>query len=70
VRGIPLGRTEPTVLYPGEIPDDHRLLDRDGIRKLNFLDFRPPTLAGRHGRGLPNIRLDQALEFLIGDFLS
>lgn len=70
VRGIPLGRTEPTVLYPGEIPDDHRLLDRDGARKLNFLEFRPPTLAGRHGRGLPNIRLDQALEFLIGDFLS
>ncbi|EWY38135.1 ATP/GTP-binding protein [Skermanella stibiiresistens SB22] len=70
VRGIPLGRTEPTVLYPGEIPDDHRLLDQDGARRLNFLNFRPPALTARQGRGLPNIRLDQALEFLIGDFLT
>src|SRR3954468_1332553 len=70
VRGIPLGRTEPTVLYPGEIPDDPRELNRDSTRRLNFLEFRPPTLVGRHGRGLPNIRLDQALEFLIGDFAS
>ena len=70
VRGIPIGRTEPTVLYPGEIPDDHRLLTDDGVRRLNFLDFRPPLLSARQGRGLPNIRLDQALDFLIGDFLS
>jgi len=70
VRGIPLGRTEPTVLYPGEIPDDHRLLERNGGRRLNFLEFRPPSLTARQGRGLPNIRLDQALEFLIGDYLA
>ena len=69
VRGIPLGRTEPTVSIRARSPTTPGAGPRR-YPQLNFLEFRPPTLVGRHGRGLPNIRLDQALEFLVGDFLS
>jgi len=68
VRGIPLGRTEPTVLFPGELPDDLVKLDGPNPPPHRFLAFNPPH--GLDGRGLPNIRMDQAIEFLLGDRLA
>lgn len=70
VRGIPLGRTEPTVLFPGSVPSDRTELPAVADGRFGFLDFRPPAGLARDGRGLPNIRLDQALQFLIGDYLA
>ena len=39
---------------------------------FRFLRFRPPRLAteGENGAALPHIRLDRALQFLIGDRLQ
>lgn len=67
VRGVPMGRDRPTVLFPGEFPrelDPSRVAEAGGLR---FVDFRPPSGMGSDPLGPPHIRLDQALEFLIGD---
>jgi uncharacterized protein len=70
VRGVPLGRDKPTVLYPGDIPEDMGALAAADARAYRFLSFRPPDGVGGDPRGLPHIRLDQALQFLVGDRLS
>lgn len=70
IQGIPLGRTEPVVLFPGELPDSHLGIGAAVTDRFRFTDFQPPPELGRDGRGLPNIRLDQTLEFLIGDRLT
>jgi predicted YcjX-like family ATPase len=70
--------------FPGDLPDDPQsLFDRDGAFKglsstgldnadYRFLRFRPPALEqGPDGvPSLPHIRLDRALQFLIGDKLQ
>jgi len=59
-------------IFPGELPDDPRTVLDGGVPpgSLRFPRFRPPparaALPGRPMR-LPHIRLDRALEFLIGD---
>lgn len=70
VQGIPLGREKPVVVFPGEVPASHHEIGADAAGRFNFTDFRPPPGLGRDGRGLPNIRLDKALEFLVGDRLA
>ena len=67
VRGIPLGRTEPTVLYPGEIPDDYRLWT--AMVSASSTSWNSGRRHWPDGMGGPAPSLDQALEFLIGDFL-
>ncbi|MBB3949591.1 YcjX family protein [Aureimonas jatrophae] len=71
------GETE-TAVFPGDLPEDvSRLLkaDESGDRldPLTFVRFRPPRLE-RNEAGLklslPHIRLDRALQFLIGDKLA
>ncbi|MDA9528648.1 YcjX family protein [Bradyrhizobium sp. CCBAU 25338] len=77
------GNTE-VATFPGDLPVDPEPLfnDTDAFRGLSteaaetsdfrFLRFRPPKLE-REGNGepaLPHIRLDRALQFLIGDKLS
>ena len=62
-------------LYPGELPEIPTLfLDGDRrIEPVRFLKFRPPVPAVAHAGGLaplPHIRLDSALEFLLGDRLN
>ncbi|MGL5136681.1 MAG: YcjX family protein, partial [Beijerinckiaceae bacterium] len=58
-------------LYPGELPDDPAAALSGGL-DLRFMRFRPP-MAERTADGrlkpLPQIRLDRALQFLIGDRL-
>jgi predicted YcjX-like family ATPase len=72
------GETE-VASFPGDLPDDPAALF-DGFKGLTashetdyrFLRFRPP--AGEPGRTetptLPHIRLDRALQFLLGDRLA
>ncbi|MFC7332842.1 YcjX family protein [Rhodocista pekingensis] len=70
VQGVPAGRTEQAVIFPGEIPASHHDVGPTGEGRFNFLPFLPPQGLGRDGRGLPNIRIDQALQFLVGDRLA
>jgi uncharacterized protein len=76
------GDTE-VATFPGDLPaDPEALFDGAGFRGLSsspadksdfrFLRFRPPPLE-RDGAGepaLPHIRLDRALQFLLGDRLQ
>ena len=77
------GETE-IALFPGDLPSDPedifelpgptdaRELQEEAIA-LRFLRFRPPHLEGTAEGltlSLPHIRLDQTLEFLIGDKLA
>ncbi|WP_156381500.1 YcjX family protein [Aurantimonas sp. Leaf443] len=69
------GRTE-TAIFPGDLPADPRRLFGAGHRPreaVNFVRFKPPRLE-RDAEGLtlslPHIRLDRALEFLLGDKLT
>ncbi|CAA9341722.1 MAG: Amino acid regulated cytosolic protein [uncultured Microvirga sp.] len=61
-------------IFPGELPERPQAVLEGAVPpgSLRFPRFRPPRLApdagGRPGR-LPFIRLDRALEFLIGDRL-
>ena len=67
------GKAE-AALFPGDLPEDPALAIEPpaGGLDLRFLRFRPPR-PERHADGrlkpLPHIRLDRALDFLIGDRL-
>jgi predicted YcjX-like family ATPase len=68
------GRTEAAV-FPGDLPDDPAsLLDAPAAGAVHFPRFRPPRLAPDAGSGeapvLPHIRLDRAMDFLLGDRLA
>jgi uncharacterized protein len=76
------GETE-VATFPGDLPaDPEALFKGDGFRGLasapsdkadyRFLRFRPPKLERDDGAepALPHIRLDRALQFLIGDRLQ
>ncbi|MEW9805412.1 YcjX family protein [Mesorhizobium sp. ZMM04-5] len=70
------GKTE-TAIFPGDLPANLDSIFEDGDRQLappiRFVRFRPPKLE-RDAAGLklslPHIRLDRALQFLIGDRLA
>ncbi len=62
-------------VFPGELPaDPASVFEGDGLalpepdNDLRFVKFRPPILP--RGRPAPQIRLDRALQFLIGDRLA
>ncbi|HZA02859.1 MAG TPA: YcjX family protein [Hyphomicrobiaceae bacterium] len=72
------GRTE-VAIFPGDLPADLRsMLERSESAADNwnvrFVRFRPPRLANSRGNGelhpWPHIRLDRALDYLIGDRLA
>jgi uncharacterized protein len=75
------GETE-VATFPGDLPADPEELFKGGFRGLStsaadkadyrFLRFRPPKLEreGDEEPALPHIRLDRALQFLIGDRLQ
>ncbi len=76
------GNTE-VATFPGDLPaDPQQLFGQGGFRGLagnnsektdfRFLRFRPPPLerVGPEVSALPHIRLDRALQFLIGDRLQ
>ena len=67
IKGIPIDADKPIALFPGEVPTDVLMPEEWVEGRFHFLEFKPPRLANIHGRGLPHIRLDRALEFLLGD---
>jgi predicted YcjX-like family ATPase len=61
------GETE-AAIFPGDLPaDPEEALRGDLEGALHFVKFRPPLTVGR---SFPHIRLDRALEFLLGDRFS
>jgi predicted YcjX-like family ATPase len=71
------GKTE-IAMFPGDLPENPESLFEAGPSQntgagVRFVRFRPPRL-DRTAEGvtlsLPHIRLDRALEFLIGDYLA
>lgn len=77
VRGTLLESGKEAAFYPGELPaDPSHLLNPARQGADNWLDhdyqimrFAPAKLSLRPGDGPPHIRLDRAVEFLIGDRL-
>jgi predicted YcjX-like family ATPase len=77
VKGRLLSTGRPAVMYPGALPaDPARVLSPARAGAARWLDaeygvmcFAPARLALRPGEGPPHIRLDRAVEFLIGDRL-
>jgi hypothetical protein len=68
------GKTE-IALFPGDLPDDPSAIFAPGATTggVRFVRFRPPELqvtAEGIKLSLPHIRLDRALQFLIGDQLA
>ncbi|CAH1665581.1 YcjX family GTP-binding protein [Chelatococcus asaccharovorans] len=68
------GETE-AAIFPGELPDNPETVFSGAVPSgaLRFPRFRPPRRARDHGgrlAPLPHIRLDRALEFLLGDRLA
>ncbi|MCP8883538.1 YcjX family protein [Devosia sp. XJ19-1] len=67
------GKTE-IALFPGDLPERPDSLFEDGQPvSLNFLRFTPPQKLDRNAAGdvvLPHIRLDRALDYLIGDWMA
>ena len=67
------GATE-TAVFPGDLPADaSAIFKSEGVSPIRFVRFRPPKLE-RSAVGLtlslPHIRLDRALQFLLGDRLA
>ena len=77
VRGILQSTGKPALMYPGALPSDpSRLLSpaREGAESwldadYHLMTFAPARLTLKPGEGPPHIRLDRAVEFLIGDQL-
>lgn len=62
---------EEVAFFPGDLPDSPERAFADPPLRLRFIGFRPPLRAKEEPEaGLPSIRLDRALEFLIGDALA
>jgi uncharacterized protein len=67
---------EEFAVFPGDLPDDPKqalLGAGQAFQDLNIVRFRPPAakrLPGGNPAPLPNIRLDRALQVLIGDRLA
>ena len=77
VRGTLLETGKQAAFYPGDLPEDPGALLRpaqDGAQTWLDVDFEamrfaPAVQSPRPGFGPPHIRLDRALQFLIGDRL-
>lgn len=69
------GKSE-TAVFPGDLPtdpDEALVPGGDGSDLIRFVRFRPPKLektAEGLSLSLPHIRLDRALQFLLGDRLA
>jgi predicted YcjX-like family ATPase len=70
VRGRLKGEARETVLFPGEIPPDLPAEEDWRADRFRFRDFAPRPLDLHGGSDRPqHIRLDQALDILLGDRL-
>jgi len=76
IDGVTYNGRDEIAVFPGDLPKDPQDLFNSGNHDANgvrFIKFRPPRLE-RSATGatlsLPHIRLDRALEFLLGDKLA
>lgn len=70
IRGLLKGERRETVLFPGEIPPDLPIDEDWAEGRFRFRDFAPRRLR-QNGNDQPrHIRLDQALDVLLGDRLT
>ncbi|HEX5079711.1 MAG TPA: YcjX family protein [Geminicoccaceae bacterium] len=69
VRGVLKGENRETVLFPGEIPPELPADDDWRADRFRFRDFAPRRLVLQGADKPQHIRLDQALEVLLGDRL-
>ncbi|MEZ5930628.1 MAG: YcjX family protein [Alphaproteobacteria bacterium] len=70
VRGRLKGEDRETVLFPGEIPPDLPVDDDWADGRFHFRDFAPRRLRINGGGQPQHIRVDQALDILLGDRLT
>ncbi|MEO0543191.1 MAG: YcjX family protein [Pseudomonadota bacterium] len=79
VKGEKMGKTtfdgeSETAIFPGDLPDDlSSLFQQSSSGSQRFVKMRPPKLerdASDKALSLPHIRLDKALQYLIGDRLA
>ena len=70
VRGRPKGEARETVLFPGEIPPDLPADEDWADGRFRFRDFAPRRLRANGAEQSQHIRLDQALDVLLGDRLT
>jgi len=68
IKGIPNDSEKPLAIFPGEIPVEIPPPEDWTTERFYFVDFRPPLLHDAHA--LPHLRMDRALEFLLGDKFS
>jgi predicted YcjX-like family ATPase len=66
VRGVLKGENRETVLFPGEIPPEIPADDEWALDRFRFRDFAPRRLLLQGADKPQHIRLDQALEVLLG----
>lgn len=64
-----------TAIFPGDLPENPESVFESGDKTLpsvNAVRFRPPEVTEVNGKpvALPHIRLDRALQFLLGDRLQ
>lgn len=77
VQGVLQSSGQPAAMYAGELPADPQLVlgqaSDDTVKWLNddyaVMAFRPAGNVLKPGMGPPHIRLDRAVDFLIGDKL-
>ncbi|MBF0214392.1 MAG: YcjX family protein [Magnetococcales bacterium] len=69
VQGTPKGRDRETLLFPGEIPEILPEPEEWSAQRFHFMEFEPRRPPDAPGPTAPHIRMDQALEFLLGDKL-
>ncbi|MGI9416837.1 MAG: YcjX family protein [Geminicoccaceae bacterium] len=70
VRGRIKGEDRETVLFPGEIPPDLPLDEDWADGRFHFRDFAPRRLRNNGSEQPQHIRLDQAIDVLLGDRLT
>ncbi len=70
VRGRIKGEDRETVLFPGEIPPDLPVDEDWADGRFRFRDFAPRRLRANGAEQPQHIRLDQALDVLLGDRLT
>ena len=68
------GKTK-IALFPGDLPENPESIFQKNLKPglLNFLRFSPPAdlqNGDKNLKGLPHIRLDKALDYLIGDWMK
>lgn len=70
-----------TAIFPGDLPDNPELFfkyfdnshEKTALPDLNIVRFRPPAVEDNGGGialSVPHIRLDRAMQFLLGDRLA